>query len=83
MEDRCLETTHGRHLGVDVQWVPVVTNTVKEGLIWLRLFFLLKVWIALRHRKELLLDFSFVAEATESSNEKTRPDSAVELARLG
>ena len=83
MENGCLEAALSGHLRVDVKWVPVVAQTVKEGLVLLSLLLHDTVGGALRDRQELLLDGAFVAEATGATNKQAGSDRAMKLASLG
>ena len=67
VKDRCLEAAHGRHLGVNVQWVPIVAQSVKESLIWLSLLLLHKVWRSVRRLGNLRLNCALVTEPTQTA----------------
>ena len=82
MKDGHVEATHLTHLRINMKRVPIVAQTIKEGLVLLSSLFLDEVGFTLRDRKELLLDGALVAKTSEAPHKQTRPNSAVKFARL-
>lgn len=69
-----LKATHGRHLWVNMQGVPIVAQSIEESLVTIGHFLLDEVWSPVRNLRDLRLDGALVAKSAETAHKKTCSD---------
>jgi len=79
VEDRNLESSHSRHLGVDMERVHISVESVEEGLVLGSRLLEGSAGCSLWDRRIVNLESSLMAEATRGSNEYDLVDLSNEL----
>ena len=77
MKDRSFKASHLCHLWINMQWVSIVTQSVKSCLTLSCHFFLNHIWLTFGYFWERILDSAFVAKTSDTSNKQTRSYSAL------